>query len=85
MKYIDAFKAKIIGIKELMIEKINYDCNRLLTYLDFKEKSILKGVKLIEIKLRRQNVSETITEAIKRFIFNSISSECYGLYNLYLD
>ena len=30
--------AKIIGIKELMIGTINYDCNRLLTDADFKEK-----------------------------------------------
>ena len=35
MKEIDAFKAKIIGIKELIIGAINYDCNRLLTDLDF--------------------------------------------------
>ena len=52
VKEIDAFEAKIIGIKELIIVTINYDCNRLLTDLDFEEKSVVKGVKLIEIKLK---------------------------------
>ena len=65
MKEIDAFKAKIIGIKELMIGTVNYDCNRLLTDVDFKEKQIIKGVKLIETKLKRQNISERITDTIK--------------------
>ena len=60
MKEIDAFEAKLIGIKELIIGIRNYDCNRLLTYLNFKEKSIVKRVKLIEIKLKRQNVSEKL-------------------------
>ena len=68
-----------------MIRTINYDCNRLLTDLDFKEKSIVKRVKLIETKLRRQNLSERITDRIKRLLFNNVSSECYGLYDLYLD
>ena len=63
MKEIDAFKAKIIGIKELIV--INYDCNRLLTDVDFKEKQIIKGVKLIETKLKRQNISQRITDTIK--------------------
>ena len=81
MKEIDAFEAKIIGIKELIIGTINYDCNRLLTDLDFKEKSIVKGVKLIEIKLKRQNVSERIIDVIIRLLFNSVPSECYVLYN----
>ena len=38
MKEVDVFEAKIIGIKELMIGRMNYDCNRLLTDLEFKEK-----------------------------------------------
>ena len=49
MKEINSFEEKIIDIKELIIRTINYDCNRLLTDLDFKEKSIVKEVKLIEI------------------------------------
>ena len=65
MKETDAFKTKIIGLKELLIGTMNYDCNRLLTDLDFKEKSIVKGAKLIETKLKRQNVSETIIDTIK--------------------
>ena len=48
------FKAKIIGIKELMIGTINYDCNRLLADLDFKQKLTVKGIKLIETNLKRQ-------------------------------
>ena len=68
-----------------MIRTINYDCNRLLTDLDFKEKSIVKRVKLIETKLRRQNLSERIIDRIKRLLFNNVSSECYGLFDLYLD
>ena len=60
MKEIDAFEAKLIDIKELIIGIRNYDCNRLLTYLNFKENSIVKRVKLIEIKLKRQNVSEKL-------------------------
>ena len=84
-KEIDAFKAKIIGIKELMIETINYDCNRLLTDLNFKENSILKGVKLRETKVKIQNVSEIIIDTIKRLFFNNVSRACYSLYDLYLD
>ena len=53
MQGTDAFEAKIIGVKELMIGTINYDCNRLLTDLDLKEKSIVERVKLIETKLKR--------------------------------
>ena len=83
-------KQKIIGIKELMIGTINYDCNRLLTDLDFKEKSIAKGVRLIGTKLKRQNVLERIIDTIKRLyhgntMVNSVSCECYSLYDLYLD
>ena len=85
MKEIDPFKAKIIGVKELMIGTRNYDCNRQLTHLDFKEKSIVKRVKLIETKFKRQNVSEGIIDTIKRLLFNSVSSECYVLYDLYVD
>ena len=51
-KEIDVFKTKIRGIKELVIVTVNYDCNRLLTDLDFKEKQIVKRVKLIETKLK---------------------------------
>ena len=53
MKEIDAFKAKIIGMKELMIGTLNYHCNKLLIDLEFKEKPIVKGVRLIETKLKR--------------------------------
>ena len=56
MKEIDAFKAKIIDIIKLMIGTINYDCSRLITDLDFKEKSTVKRVKLMETKLKRQNM-----------------------------
>ena len=45
-----------------MIGTIYYDCNRLLIDLDFKEKPIVKGVRLMETKLKRQNVSERITD-----------------------
>ena len=76
MKEINGFEVKIIGIKELMIETITYDCDRLLTDLDFKEKSIVDGIKLIETKLKGQIVSEKIINAIKRLLFNNISCEC---------
>ena len=36
-----------------MIGTSNYDYNRLLTDLNFKEKSIVKGGRLIETKLKR--------------------------------
>ena len=85
MQGTDAFEAKIIVVKELMIGTINYDCNRLLTDLDLKEKSIVERVKLIETKLKRQNVSERIIDTIKRLLFNNVSSKCYGLYDPYLD
>ena len=85
MKEIDAFEVKIIGIKELIVGTINYDCNRLLTDLYFKEKSIAKEVKLIGTKLERQNVSARLIDVIKRLLFNSVSSECYVFYDLYLD
>ena len=85
MNEIDAFKERIIGIKELIIGTINYDCNRLLTNLNFKEKLIVKKVRLIETKLKRQNVSERIIDTIKRLLFNKVSNECFGLYDLYFD
>ena len=55
----------------MIIRTINYDCNRLVTDLKFKGKSIVKGVKLIKIKLKRQNVSEIIIDVIKRLLFSS--------------
>ena len=85
MKEITTFEAKIIGIKELIIGTINYDCGRILTDLYFNEKLLVKEVKLIEIKLEIQNVSERLIDVIKRLLFNSVSSECYGLYNLYVN
>ena len=85
MKEIDSFEEKIINIKELIKGTINYDCNRLLSDLDIKEKLLVKEVKSIEINLERQNVSERLTDIIKRLVFNSVSSECYGLYDLYLN
>ena len=57
MKEIDAFEAKIIGIKELMIGTIASDCNRLLTNLGFKEKSVVDRMKLIKTKLKRASVT----------------------------
>ena len=69
----------------MIIGTMNYDCNRLLTNLDFKEKSTVTEVKLIEVKLERQNVSERLIDKIKILLFNSASSECYGLYDLCLD
>ena len=65
-----------------MIGTINYNCNRLL---DFKQKLTVKGIKLIETKLKRQNISERIIDKIKRLLFNNVSNEFYGLYDLYLD
>ena len=85
MKEIDSFEEKIINIKELIKGTINYDCNRLLSDLDIKEKLLVKEVKSIELNLERQNVSERLTDIIKRLVFNSVSSECYGLYDLYLN
>ena len=60
----------------MIIGTINYDFNRLLSDLDFKEKLKVKRVKLIETKLKRQNVSERIIDTIKRLLFNNVSSEC---------
>ena len=44
----DSFEEKIINIKEFIIGTINYDCNRLLSDLDFKEKLLVKEVKLMK-------------------------------------
>ena len=54
MKEIDAFEAEIISIKELMIGTINYDCNRLLTDLNFKEK-----IKNKRSKINRNKIEKT--------------------------
>ena len=48
MKEIDLFEAKILNIKELIIGTTECDCNKLISYLDFKEKLIVKEVKEIE-------------------------------------
>ena len=48
-----------------MIGTINYDFNGLLTDLGFKEKSRVEKVKIIETKLKKQNVSDRI----KRLFF----------------
>ena len=52
MKEIDALETKIIWIERVMIGTLNYDCNRVLIDLDFKQKSILERVKLIETQLK---------------------------------
>ena len=67
MKEIDVFKAKIRDIRKFMTETINYDCNRILTGLDFKEKIIVEGVRLTETKLKRQNVLKRIIDTIKNY------------------
>ena len=69
----------------MIIGTINYDCNRLLTDLDLVKFRIVKGAKLREAKLKRQNVPERIIDTIKRLLFNKVSNECYGLCDLYLD
>ena len=72
----------------MVIGTINYDCNILLTDLDFsivKENSIVKEAKLIEIKSERQSVSERLIDVIKRLLFNIVLGESYGFYGLYLD
>ena len=56
----------------MIIGTINYDYNRLLTDLDFKEKSIAEDVKLIEIKLERQNVSKRLIDLIKKLLFTNV-------------
>ena len=48
MKEIDALETKIIWIEKVMIGTLNYDCNRVLIDLDFKQKSILERVKVIQ-------------------------------------
>ena len=72
----------------MVIGTINYDCNILLTDLDFsivKENLIVKEAKLIEIKSERQSVSERLIDVIKRLLFNIVLGESYGFYGLYLD
>ena len=53
--------------------------------IGFKEKSIVKEIKLIELKLKRQNVSERIIDMIKILSFTNVSCKCTGLYDIYLD
>ena len=48
MKEIDAFEANILGVKELLIGTREYDCNKSLSDLDFKEELIIKEIKRIE-------------------------------------
>ena len=48
VKEIDVFKAKIKEIEKLIIKTIDYECNKLIRDLDFKEKLIVKKVKEIE-------------------------------------
>ena len=85
MKEINAFEAKVLGIKELIIGRINYDCNRSITYLHFKEKIIVKEIKKIVIRLNEIRVSDRIVDTIKRLIFMNVSYECYVPYEPYLD
>ena len=46
---------------------------------------IIKEIKKIEIRLNERRVPERIVDTIKRLIFMSVSFECYGLYEPYLD
>ena len=53
--------AKIINKTELIIGTIKYDCNQLISDLDFREKLIVKEVKEITKKFK---VQERILDAI---------------------
>ena len=60
MKEIDRFETKIKNIRELIIDAIEHDYDKLVCDLNFEKGLIIEEIKKIEIKLEKIKISKTV-------------------------
>ena len=70
---IDIFETKIKKIRELIIDTIEYDYDKLIGDLNMEKGLEIEKIKKIEIKLEKLKISKTIVDTIKKSV---ISEKC---------
>ena len=73
MKEIDKFETKIKNIKQLIINTIKHNYNKLRNDLNIENGLEIERLKKIEIKLEKIKLSKTIADTIKKSV---ISEKC---------
>ena len=73
MEEIDIFETKIKNIRELIIDTIEYDYDKLIGDLNMEKRLRIEKIKNIEIKLEKLKISKTIVDTFKRSV---ISEKC---------
>ena len=73
MEEIDIFERKIKKIRELIIDTIEYDYDKLIHDLSVEKGIEIEKIKKIGIKLEKLKISKTIIDTIKKSV---ISEKC---------
>ena len=73
MEEIDIFETKIKKIRELIIDTIEYDYDKLIGDLNMEKGLEIERIRKIEIRLEKLKISKTIVDSIKKSV---ISEKC---------
>ena len=73
MEEIDIFETKIKKIRELIIDTIEYDYDKLIGDLNMEKGLVIERIRKIEIRLEKLKISKTIVDSIKKSV---ISEKC---------
>ena len=68
MEQIDIFETKIRKIRELIIDTIEYDYDKLIGNFNLEKRFEIEKIKKIEIKLQKLKRSKIIVDTIKKFV-----------------
>ena len=73
MEEIDIFETKIKKIRELIIDTIEYDYDKLVGDLNMEKGLEIERIRKIEIRPEKLKISKTIVDSIKKSV---ISEKC---------
>ena len=72
MEEIEKFETKIKNIRELMIDTIEHDYNKLINDLNIEKRLEIEGIKKMEIKLEKIKLLKIIPDTIKKSVISEI-------------
>ena len=72
MEEIEKFETKIKNIRELMIDTIEHDYNKLINDLNIEKRLEIEEIKKMEIKLEKIKLLKIIPDTIKKSVISEI-------------
>ena len=72
MEEIEKFETKIKNIRELMIDTIEHDYNKLINDLNIEKRLEIEEIKKMEIKLEKIKLLKIIPDTIKKSVISDI-------------